>query len=130
MSIEEIVSQIYRNESGKEMTLIHFEGRKGTFSDIPFCVPETVSAGLRKIGIEKLYSHQSEAIEGVLSGKNVVVATPTASGKTLCYNVPVLSAISKDPAARAIYLFPTKALSFDQQTGLSELLSTGTTASL
>ncbi len=122
MSIEEIVSQIYRNESGKEMTLIHFEGRKGTFSDIPLDVPEIVSSGLKKIGIEKLYSHQAKAIESVLSGKNVVVATPTASGKTLCYNVPVLSAISKDPAARAIYLFPTKALSFDQQTGLSELV--------
>jgi len=65
-------------------------------------------------GISKLYTHQAEAIEHALAGRHVVVITPTASGKTLCYNAPVLSAILQDPSSRALYLFPTKALAQDQ----------------
>ena len=69
-------------------------------------------------GITRLYSHQAEAVEAVLAGHNVVVVTPTASGKTLCYNLPVLDRTLKDRNTRALYLFPTKALAQDQ---LSEL---------
>ncbi|MDZ7373488.1 MAG: DEAD/DEAH box helicase [candidate division KSB1 bacterium] len=65
-------------------------------------------------GIRELYSHQSESVELIRSGKNVVVVTPTASGKTLCYNLPVLQTVLEDPDSRALYLFPTKALSQDQ----------------
>jgi DEAD/DEAH box helicase domain-containing protein len=74
-------------------------------------------------GIERLYSHQAEALEALRGGGDVVVVTPTASGKTLCYNLPVLQAIADDPAARALYLFPTKALSQDQVTEFRELSS-------
>lgn len=68
----------------------------------------------RKQGIDSLYSHQAEAISRAREGKNIVVVTPTASGKTLCYNIPVLESILAEPEARALYLFPTKALAQDQ----------------
>jgi DEAD/DEAH box helicase domain-containing protein len=80
---------------------------------------------LRRRGIERLYAHQSEAIGHALGGRNVVVVTPTASGKTLSYNVPVLNEILRDPDARALYLFPTKALSQDQQAELNATLTEG-----
>ena len=75
-------------------------------------------------GIAQLYSHQAEAIAHLAAGKNIVVTTPTASGKTLCYNLPVLDAILKDPATRALYLFPTKALAQDQMAELHEIAGT------
>ena len=65
-------------------------------------------------GAERLYTHQAEAINAALAGQNVVVATSTASGKTLCFNVPVLEALARDPLARALYIYPTKALAQDQ----------------
>ena len=72
-------------------------------------------------GIEALYVHQADAIAHALGSRHVVVTTPTASGKTLCYNVPVLQAILRDPASRALYLFPTKALAQDQLAELDRL---------
>src|SRR5688572_17238732 len=87
--------------------------------------PEGVDVRLREVlnsrGIEHLYTHQAAAIEHVLAGRNVVITTPTASGKTLCYNAPVLSAVLRDPSTRALYLFPTKALAQDQLAELHEL---------
>jgi len=68
-----------------------------------------------------LYSHQAEALETVHAGRDVVVVTPTASGKTLCYTLPVLQAIADDPASRALFLFPTKALGEDQVAAFSDL---------
>ena len=73
-------------------------------------------------GIRRPYTHQTAAISRVQAGKSVVVVTPTASGKTLCYNVPTLDLMLKDPQARAIYLFPTKALAQDQMTELHSLI--------
>src|SRR6185436_11094229 len=73
-------------------------------------------------GIEQLYTHQALAFGHVLAGRNVVTVTPTASGKTLCYNAPVLDTILKDPSARALYLFPTKALAQDQLAELHSLV--------
>jgi DEAD/DEAH box helicase domain-containing protein len=75
--------------------------------------PRLVGA-LTSRGVEQLYTHQAEAIDHALAGRHTVVITPTASGKTLCYNAPVLDAILKDPSSRALYLFPTKALAQDQ----------------
>src|SRR5882672_3411911 len=87
--------------------------------------PDALDARLKQTlvsrGIEQLYTHQAEAIDHTLAGRNVVITTPTASGKTLCYNAPVLSAILKDPSARALYLFPTKALAQDQLAELHEM---------
>ena len=88
--------------------------------------PEGVDIRLREVyakrGIQRPYVHQSLAWEHVLAGRNVVVVTPTASGKTLCYNVPILNAVLEDPATRALYLFPTKALSQDQVNELQEVI--------
>ena len=89
--------------------------------------PDSVDPRLRDVlaarGIEQLYSHQAEVIAHATAGRHVVVTTPTASGKTLCYNAPVLSAILRDPSSRALYLFPTKALAQDQLAELHEMSS-------
>ena len=69
---------------------------------------------LAQRGIQQLYSHQAEAFRLAAAGRNVTVVTPTASGKTLCYNLPVLQRIATNPDARALYLYPTKALTYDQ----------------
>jgi DEAD/DEAH box helicase domain-containing protein len=71
-----------------------------------------------------LYTHQVEALEALRAGQDIAVVTPTASGKSLCYNLPVLDAIAREPAARALYLFPTKALSQDQLAEVRELALT------
>src|SRR6201998_73667 len=84
--------------------------------------PELVDA-LRRRGIERLYSHQAEAYSAVRSGRHLVVVTPTASGKPLCYNLPVLQRLLEDPERRALYLFPTKALAQDQLAELGALKS-------
>jgi DEAD/DEAH box helicase domain-containing protein len=80
----------------------------------PDALDPRLKAALVARGVEQLYTHQAEAIGHALAGRHTVVITPTASGKTLCYNAPVLDAILKDPSSRALYLFPTKALAQDQ----------------
>ena len=92
----------------------HQPARPGQFEDLP----EGIAAPLRKVldekGIRQLYTHQAACFRALAAGRNAVVVTPTASGKTLCYNLPVLHRLASDPEARAIYLFPTKALAEDQ----------------
>ncbi len=92
----------------------HQPARIGQTSPIPPQVPEKLAQALTKRNIGHLYSHQAESFDLATAGKNLVVVTPTASGKTLCYNLPVLSHLMTDPGARAMYLFPTKALAEDQ----------------
>ena len=99
----------------------HQPARDARYADYPAALECRISKALQARGIEKLYTHQAAAIEQSLSGKNVVVVTPTASGKTLCYNVPVIHSLLNDPAARALYLFPTKALAEDQRLELQKL---------
>ena len=93
---------------------------EGSFVPFPAALDERIAEALRKRGITKIYTHQAEVWENVRKGRNTVVVTPTASGKTLCYNLPVLDALVRDEKARALYLFPTKALSQDQQSELNE----------
>jgi DEAD/DEAH box helicase domain-containing protein len=88
----------------------------------PDGVHPEVLAALRARGIARLWTHQAQATAAALRGEHVVVVTPTASGKTLCYNLPVLSTILHDPASRALYLFPTKALAQDQLDELHGLI--------
>ncbi len=83
-----------------------------------------MAESLARRGILSLYSHQAQAWEAARAGKNVVLATGTASGKTLGYNLPVLAAWLEDPQARALYLFPTKALTQDQFANLASFQST------
>src|SRR3954465_845814 len=97
-----------------------------TYAPFPAQADERLVRALASRGIQQLYTHQAEAFEHVLAGRNVVTITPTASGKTLCYNAPVLNAILQDSSARALYLFPTKALAQDQLAelhALSELVT-------
>ncbi|WML59973.1 DEAD/DEAH box helicase [Neobacillus sp. PS2-9] len=77
---------------------------------------------LKTKGIEQLYIHQKSAYEKTMGGKSIVAVTPTASGKTLCYNLPVLQSILQDPNSRALYLFPTKALAQDQKSEINEII--------
>ncbi len=93
----------------------------GIFFDFPNNLEPQLHKALKNRGIEKLYSHQAMAIDAVLKNNNVVVVTPTASGKTLCYNLPVITSLIRDSSSRALYLFPTKALSQDQVSELREL---------
>jgi DEAD/DEAH box helicase domain-containing protein len=95
--------------------------RHAAYADMPPWLDERIVKGLATQGIERLYVHQAEAIDAIHNGEDVVVVTPTASGKTLCYAVPTLDAIARDPAARALFLFPTKALGQDQVTEFGEL---------
>ncbi|HMY21756.1 MAG TPA: DEAD/DEAH box helicase, partial [Polyangium sp.] len=94
----------------------------GSYRDIPADLPEPLRRALHSRGIEKLYSHQAEALAAAKRGKHVVVATPTASGKSLCFHLPVLQSLMADPDASAIYLYPTKALSRDQEAGVQKLV--------
>jgi DEAD/DEAH box helicase domain-containing protein len=92
-----------------------------SYAPFPEGTDPRLRAALSARGIEQLYTHQAEAFAHVLAERNVVTITPTASGKTLCYNAPVLDAILKDPSTRALYLFPTKALAQDQLAELHAL---------
>jgi DEAD/DEAH box helicase domain-containing protein len=95
--------------------------RPASHAPFPAGIDDRLRDALKSRGIEQLYTHQAIAVEHALTRRNVVVTTPTASGKTLCYNAPVLNAILRDPSARALYLFPTKALAQDQLAELHEL---------
>jgi DEAD/DEAH box helicase domain-containing protein len=94
---------------------------EGNFVPFPADLDRRIAAALRGRGIERIYTHQGEVWERLREGNNVVVVTPTASGKTLSYNLPCLQALLNDEKARCLYLFPTKALSQDQQSELNEL---------
>ncbi len=95
---------------------------QGRYADLPQDMDERLKEILRKRGIHRLYCHQAECWNLAQAQKDYVVVTPTASGKTLCYNLPVVSSILHNEDARALYLFPTKALSADQVSGLYEMI--------
>ena len=97
--------------------------REARFAPFPEGVDERIPAALKKHGVHQLYTHQAQAFASASRGEDFVVVTPTASGKTLCYNLPVLNEILHNPDARALYLFPTKALSADQVSELYELIT-------
>ena len=94
------------------------------YAPFPAGLDPRLVRGLQARGIEQLYTHQADTIEHALAGRHVVVITPTASGKTLCYNAPVLNAILQNPSSRALYLFPTKALAQDQLAELHNMAET------
>ncbi|XP_009607305.1 uncharacterized protein LOC107788816 isoform X1 [Nicotiana tabacum] len=106
-----------RRGFGSDGQVVHVEkisARNATYVEIPSSLSESTMLALKNVGVTRLYSHQAESIQASLGGKNVVVATLTSSGKSLCYNVPVLEVLSQNLSACALYLFPTKALAQDQ----------------
>jgi len=111
----------YEAEHPHVTAVRRLEAAAAAYAAFPEALDGRLAAALRARGIEQLYTHQAAAIDHALSERNVVVITPTASGKTLCYNAPVLQSILRDPSSRALYLFPTKALAQDQLAELHQL---------
>ena len=111
-----------RDHKSEILTAIrHFPAREAQWADFPEWVNGSLVSAYTAKGVSRLYTHQAAGAEAVHSGKNVVMVTPTASGKTLCYNLPVLNAILENADTRALYLFPTKALAQDQLAELYDL---------
>src|SRR5438034_10650749 len=115
-SLEQILDTFAADRDFQELVTRweRMPARPARYAAFPEWLEGRITAALRRRGINELYSHQAAALESTHAGRHTVVVTPTASGKTLCYNLPVLDAIAKDPSARALYIFPTKALAQDQ----------------
>jgi DEAD/DEAH box helicase domain-containing protein len=126
MPIRELLDELLTSlETGPHITAVRsFEARPAVFAPFPSSLDPRLVESLRSRGVQQLYSHQARAFEVVSKGENLVVVTPTASGKTLCYNLPVLQALVQQPDSRVLYLFPTKALAQDQLAELGELAKT------
>ncbi|WP_279326371.1 DEAD/DEAH box helicase [Bacillus litorisediminis] len=123
MTIDDALQYIKSNKQISD-NIVHWkkiEGRGASYVPMPDDLPESLKNALCKRGIEQLYSHQGEALALARAGRSFVAITPTASGKTLCYNLPVIESVLRDPQTRALYLFPTKALAQDQKNELHEL---------
>ena len=123
LRVREIVeSLVGRDQTGEIITAVrHTPAREAKFAPIPGWVRPELSAAYAAKGITRLYTHQLAAAEMARRGRDVVVVTPTASGKTVCYNLPVINAVLANGDTRALYLFPTKALAQDQLAELHDL---------
>ncbi len=124
LSLREWLSRLERNRRFQENVAAfrHWPATPGRYASFPDWMHPALRAVLEKRGISRLYSHQAEAVNLIRGGRDVVLVTPTASGKTLCYNLPVLQQILENPETRALYLFPTKALAQDQMHEVSGLI--------
>jgi DEAD/DEAH box helicase domain-containing protein len=116
-SLEAVVARFqsaHQKPDSAVRAIHHQPAAEGVYAEIPPAVDARLRAALEKRGISRLYAHQADAFDDIERGRNVVIPTPTASGKTLCYNLPVLNRLLREEGARAMYLFPTKALAEDQ----------------
>lgn len=123
MDSARFLERIRRHPDYKDQ-IVHVEeiaARKATYARLDAPLPDALTKALAAQGIDRFYSHQAEAIDAARSGHNLIVTTATASGKSLCYNAPVLESLLLDPQARALYIFPTKALAQDQRGKLEAL---------
>jgi DEAD/DEAH box helicase domain-containing protein len=122
MAVAEVVSFLEKNPVYSKRVVHHqvSEPQTPRYGTLARPLPEVLAAYLEQNGI-RLYTHQCEAIDHIRSGKTVIVTTPTASGKTLVFNIPVFERIAANPEARALYLYPTKALSNDQLATLNRI---------
>src|SRR4030095_8800946 len=111
-AVPEFLTELKKNSA---VSGYHFvPSREAQRVDLPQQLSPELRSVLAQRGIHQLYSHQARAFALADAGRNVAVVTPTASGKTLCYNLPVLNRIAANLDARALYLYPTKALTYDQ----------------
>ena len=122
--LERLIAALERRYADRIVGELTIPASEGRFSPLPEGMDARLRCALERRGIRRLYAHQAEAWEIVRGGRNLVIATPTASGKTLCYNLPVLDRVLADQA-KALYLFPTKALAQDQVAELSEINRAG-----
>ncbi|MQM10927.1 hypothetical protein Taro_043825 [Colocasia esculenta] len=123
LQLSEMVEHL-RKGFGIHGQIVHVEEiaeKAAVYTELPNDLSENTKAALKQIGIPRLYSHQADAVRASLSGRNIVVATSTSSGKSLCYNIPVIEELSQNPSSCALYLFPTKALAQDQLRALLEM---------
>ena len=118
--VRALIERLRRRHRGRITGELLMPAHPGTYEDFPEDLDPRISAALKARGVERLYRHQAQAWRATGSGSHVVVVTPTASGKTLCYNLPVLQAVIQRQS-KALYLFPTKALAQDQVAELVEL---------
>jgi len=119
--LDDFVNYLRHSPQYREQ-IVHYRflpAQEPRYRDISLSSP--VARALTGMGIQRLYSHQAESIEALRRGENIAVVTPTASGKTLVYNIPILEAILARPETRALYIFPLKALARDQQEGIKNL---------
>ena len=125
MDIKGYIAGMKGHEAFRHHISAHRElpGREARFGALDPELPEALASAVRGLDVEQLYGHQVAAIERIRRGENTVVATPTASGKSLIYNIPVVEEILKDPETHALYLFPLKALAQDQLKALERLTS-------
>lgn len=125
LSLSEWLSRAENDTRFREnaTSIRHILVSKGSFAQYPHWLYPSLQKVLTERGIKQFYSHQAHAMELVHQKKNVILVTPTASDKTLCYNIPVLQNILEEPETRAIYLFPTKALANDQMTEIHSLIN-------
>lgn len=124
MNLEQILDH-FRSDPAIAPGIAHWrtiEPRAAKYTDFPEYLDQRLIDSLERRGIKQLYLHQRLALDSVSGGADTVIVTPTASGKTLCYNLPALNSILADPASRALYLFPTKALGQDQCVELNAMI--------
>lgn len=123
-TIDDLLVEWQYDEALKQ-NIVHWQTIEATparYSQFPNELHPSITKALTKRGIEQLYTHQREAFDYAINGKSFTAVTPTASGKSLCYHLPVLQKILEDQSSRAIYLFPTKALAQDQKADLNDLI--------
>ncbi|MCG8397352.1 DEAD/DEAH box helicase [Bacillus atrophaeus] len=119
-SLAELISKLKGSEH--VVNWHETEPREPRTKPMPDSIDSRIKTALGKRGIDELFTHQFSAFQIVQKKESIVTVTPTASGKTLCYNLPVLQSIAEDPSNRALYLFPTKALAQDQKSELNEII--------
>ncbi|HLC43489.1 MAG TPA: DEAD/DEAH box helicase [Methylomirabilota bacterium] len=120
-SLRQLLDDLLTSPGIGESRTRYFDARPARTAHFPSWLDPRIVDALRARGVNELYSHQAQALEAIAKGNHLVVVTPTASGKTLCYNLPILHTLIHDPEARALYLFPTKALAQDQLAELNAL---------
>ena len=121
MNFDHFITQV-RRDYGYAGQVVHVEtlpAQDALFADDDCALHPAIADALTQQGIDRLYTHQAEAMSALRRGEHIVVVTATASGKTLCYQIPTLEALLDDPHGTALYLFPTKALAQDQARGLA-----------
>jgi len=119
MDIIDYIKYIERNDENA-VYIDSIKGNEAKYGDVK--LHPSIKKALASKGIEKLYSHQAEAIRLIRDGRSVAITTPSASGKTYCFNIPILETIISDPQAKALYIYPLKALAQDQLKNLNELV--------
>ena len=123
-NLQEIIKELKTKEEYKErISYWHtIQAKEAVTVPLPDDLLPNLKDALQKRGVTRLYTHQYSSYQAIREGESIVAVTPTASGKTLCYNLPVIQSIAENKNARALYMFPTKALAQDQKSELNELI--------